>query len=630
MHDEPRERDAALADLRRLLTDALASARMTKTQLAAQSKLSRTTVQQAFQTDSSAPSAETVVALAHVLNLPMEKLLDLRRTAAGETGVTPGQCKGPGKPVHEWNPHDLEVHPAEPTLNEYPSGAALGPILPGYVPRDHDQILTDAVRDAAQGHSQMVVLVGASSTGKTRACWEAVQLLAKQGWRLWHPFDPTRAQAALAELKQVQPRTVVWLNEAQHYLGDPRVGEEIAAAIHSLLIHPERRPVLVLGTLWPEYDDEYTALPSPGKSDPHSRVRELLAGRTHTVPDAFDKEALRKAAALAQGGDWLLANALTRTRANGRVTQDLAGVPELLRRYERGTPPARAVLEAAMDARRLGVGLHLPQSFLIEATIDYLSDHDYDELAEDWAESAFAELARPTHGRQAPLRRTKARPQRRRPGSPTGVATSAPATGPVFRLADYLEQHGRATRQALCPPASFWHAAYTHLTDLDELTELAEEAESRCRFQWANHLLHRAADAGNASALGKLAYMREEAGDHDGAEELARQAAEAGNPYPLLDLTRMRKEDSRSNEALARQAADAGNSYALLDLARMRKKAGDQKGAAAFYYEAANAGHVTALVELAEMREEDGDRDAAEALARSVAHAGDTHGLVAL
>ena len=40
------------------------------------------------------------------------------------------------------------------------------------------------------------------------------------GWRLWHPFDPTRAEAAQEDLHRVEPHTVVWLNEAQHYLGD--------------------------------------------------------------------------------------------------------------------------------------------------------------------------------------------------------------------------------------------------------------------------------------------------------------------------------------------------------------------------------------------------------------------------
>ncbi|MFD8622070.1 hypothetical protein [Streptomyces sp. NPDC059513] len=132
------------------------------------------------------------------------------------------------------------------------------------MPRAHDQVLADAVSEERAGRSRLVVLVGSSSTGKARACWEAVQpLAAEPGWRLWHPFHPTRAEAALEDLHQVAPRTVVWLNEAQHYLGDREAGERIAAALHHLLVAPERGPVLVLETLWPEYAKEYTTLPAP-------------------------------------------------------------------------------------------------------------------------------------------------------------------------------------------------------------------------------------------------------------------------------------------------------------------------------------------------------------------------------
>lgn len=90
------------------------------------------------------------------------------------------------------------------------------------------------------------------------------------------------------------------------------VGEQIAATVHHLLTGPERGPVLVLGTLWPEYAHQHTSLPAPRSEDPHSRVRELLSGRTLTVPDAFDTQALAEAAALAEGGDRLLGDALTR------------------------------------------------------------------------------------------------------------------------------------------------------------------------------------------------------------------------------------------------------------------------------------------------------------------------------
>ncbi|MFD0382277.1 hypothetical protein ACFQ2B_07035 [Streptomyces stramineus] len=574
MHDEPSEL-TALIELRKRLADGLARAGLNKTQLATRAELGRTTVQEAFQAGKPAPSAETVVALARVLRLPDQQLLDLRHVAAGDTDPALGGDDGPGKPITEWDPHDLEVHPAG-----VGSGAVPQRALSGYVPRGHDRILTDAALEAAQGNSRMLVLVGTSSTGKTRACWEAIQPLATRGWRLWHPFDPTRAEAALDDLERVASRTVVWLNEAQHYLGNPQLGERIAAAIHTLLTHPKRRPVLVLGTLWPEYADQYTVLPHAGSPDPHSRVREILAGRTLTIPDTFDQDALRTAAVLAQDGDQLLADALTRAHDHGRVTQDLAGAPELLRRYEHGAPTAKAVLHAAMDARRLGVGLHLPQTFLTDAAIDYLSDQDYDELTDDWAEAAFADLARPVHGKQAPLRRTGARPRRRPPGSPTSTPAPSSVTGPAFRLADYLEQHGRTARLGLCPPASFWAAAYAHLTHPDDLGNLALAAERRHRLQWAHHLRLRAADAGHPYSLNCLARIWEEAGDMEGAEALYRRAADAGDADALFLVAERRKAvgDREGAEALYQRAADAGRTDALVDLVELKEEAGDWEG----------------------------------------------------
>ncbi|WP_217238348.1 hypothetical protein [Streptomyces sp. AC555_RSS877] len=581
--------------------------------------MSRTTVWEAFAPGKPMPSAETVAALARALQLPVRDLLELRRTAVEESGtITPG---GPGRPIGQWDPHALEVHPAGP-------GKALPnfdtPTLPRYVPREHDRVLGDAVEDAAAGHSRIVVLVGGSSTGKTRACWEAVQPLAEKEWRLWHPFHPDRAEAALEDLHRVGPRTVVWLNEAQHYLGNPVSGERIAAAVHHLLVSPEHGPVLVLGTLWPEYEKQYTALPRPGAEDPYSRARELLAGRTLNVPDAFDAPALTAAAVLAESGDRLMADALTRARAHGRVTQDLAGAPQLLSRYQNASPAAKAVLEAAMDARRLGVGLHLPQAFLTDAAIDYLDQSDYDQLTDDWAELAYAELARLVHGKQAPLRRTTPRPPRRPPATAASEAPAPPPAVPQFRFADYLEQHGRTTRRYLCPPASFWHAAHTHLTHPDDLDNLATAAENRHRLQWAHCLRHCAADYGSTDALHSLAVSLEKVGEREGAEALARQAAQRGDTVVLHRLTMMREiaGDREGAEALARQAADHGNTNALQGLAMLRGQAGEREGAENLVPQATDQGSTDDLVQLAVTRESAGDREGAEALARQAADHG--------
>ena len=145
----------------------------------------------------------------------------------------------------------LEVH--RPIQPEDPQPGL--PALPPYVPREHDAALGSVVRAAAEGRSGIAVLVGGSSTGKTRACWEALHLLRDQHppWRLWHPIDPSRPDAALRELPSIGPRTVVWLNEAQFYLDvtDSGPGERVAAGLRELLRDPARAPVLVLATLWP-------------------------------------------------------------------------------------------------------------------------------------------------------------------------------------------------------------------------------------------------------------------------------------------------------------------------------------------------------------------------------------------
>lgn len=140
-----------------------------------------------------------------------------------------------GTPVSDLDPFALEVHRAI----DVPGEGSVSR-LPAYVLRDHDTALGALVERAIGGESLMVTLVGESSTGKTRACWEALERLPA-GWRVWHPFDPTRPDAALVHLDEVGPQTVIWLNEAQHYLfaPDAKTAEGIAAGLRSLLTDPD-------------------------------------------------------------------------------------------------------------------------------------------------------------------------------------------------------------------------------------------------------------------------------------------------------------------------------------------------------------------------------------------------------
>ncbi|WP_206671091.1 helix-turn-helix domain-containing protein [Streptomyces sp. CB01881] len=626
MEDLSPERAAALTRLRRLLRAGLAESGLTMARLVQRTGLSRTTVSQALSESAPPPSPRTVAALAETLGLDPRALLELRDPVR-RPGGRPGDG-GPGLPIGDWDPHDLEVHPAVHPPAGAADGRPDGRRLPGYVRRPHDEALAGHVAAVAAGGSRMAVLIGSSSTGKTRSCWEAVQPLAELDWRLWHPFDPTRAEAALADLGRVGPRTVVWLNEAQHYLGAADgVGERIAAALHALLTDPQRGPVLVLGTLWPNHSDDYARPPAPGGGhDPYSRVRELLAGRRIILPTGFDDAAAAAARALAAAGDTQLELALASAR-DGRLTQFLAGAPELVDRYESASPGSRALLDAAMDATRLGVGPHLPHDFLRRAAVGYPADEEYDALPESWIEDALADTGRTVHGGYAPLRQVRARPAFRAEGT-TG---EVPAT-PVHRLADYLEEHGRRVRRPYCPPESFWSAAYRYLDQPDDLDRLARAASDRMRDQWAHRLWEKAAEAGSSDALVALVRRASSAGDAAGAERLACRAAAAGNTGGLAALAWVPEHlgDFDEAERLSLLAAGYGLTFALQRLQKRRAQAGDLDGAARNLRQAADAGDLSALLDLAAMAEAAGDRAAAEELVASAAEAGRTEAVVQL
>ena len=530
-----------------------------------------------------------------------------------------------GRPLADVvDPFVLEVH--RPVR---PEGAPPGlPVLPPYVPREHDQVLGQAVRAATGGRSGIAVLVGGSSVGKTRACWEALALLRDQAppWRLWHPIDPSRPDAALAELPGIGPRTVVWLNEAQFYLDPPGLGERVAAGLRELLRDPGRVPVLVLATLWPEYWRDLTARPAGG-ADPHAQARELLAGHDITVPAAFTPAQMGQ---LARAADARMVLAV-RSAPDGAVIQFLAGAPELLARYRNAPPAARALIEAAMDARRLGMGPGLPQAFLAAAAPEYLTDDQWDALGKDWLEQALAYAAVPCKGARGPLTRIRPRPARhtaRNRGDQP--ASTAAAAGPLYRLADYLDQYGRAHRAGQMPPAKFWSAATEHAPADDQAT-LGDAAHARGLYRDAAQLHKNAAASGNLRAAFYLsdppACLR---ADPHPARWAAAHAA-LDNPDAVVGLLNGLRQAGADEQAAALLARDPA-AHAALDnpaavaslLFSLREAGADEQAAALAARAAAHApldNPAAVALLLNGLQHAGADEQAAVLAARAAAHA---------
>ncbi|MFF0043613.1 SAV_2336 N-terminal domain-related protein [Streptomyces mirabilis] len=144
-----------------------------------------------------------------------------------------------------------------------------------YVERDVDARLREAMGQAVDGRSALVVVVGEPGSGKAYATARAIHEMPDT-WRLWSPNDAslTLAQGA----PQVGPRTVVVLDDLQVYMAIPGFPvEDTARILRDLIEDSKRAPVLVIGTLTPAAWDNLVAMAQQGPADDYKSLRQLIA-----------------------------------------------------------------------------------------------------------------------------------------------------------------------------------------------------------------------------------------------------------------------------------------------------------------------------------------------------------------
>lgn len=397
-----------------------------------------------------------------------------------------------------------------------PGPAALGvpvgeladwaPPWPPYVVRVHDLYTNNVIRDCVAGDSRLVLLVGATGSGKTRSCLEALRLLPDD-WRVWQPESSGDLDAVLSGAAPIGPRTAVWLGDAERHLLDPADGprEHIAEGLLTRLRDPQGGPVLILGTLREESWQSLTASRRVPESDPHRQARALIRlGTRIQVPLHLGEAELAAFRDLA-ATDPRLAEVMARTR-DGEVIPWFATAAVQTERYHSVPPEARALVDAAVDARRHGHGAALPLPLLVAAAVGYLTGEQRQHLAVDWAERALAGLA--DDGPGSLLVRVPPSP-----GEPKDAL-------PRYRLSEHIEQYGRGVRHDLAPPNDLWEALAAYAAGPEDLEAVARVADE-----------HGATD--RATRFRLLARLPEDAAD--GAQP---RTASAGEPQEtLLTLT---------------------------------------------------------------------------------------------
>ena len=269
--------------------------------------------------------------------------------------------------------------------------------------------------------------------GRAGRRWKLLREQAEP-WRLWHPIDPSRPEAALRELPLIGPRTVIWLNEAQFYLDAPvsGLGERVAAGLRELLRDPAGAPVVALATLWPQFWDTLTARPAAGEETCTPRPGSCWRPGHQPCPPRSLPLSCGSCAVAADPRLVLAAESAETGRSSSSWPE-----PELMARYRNAPPAAAALINAAIDARRLGMGIALPLTFLEAAAPGYLTDADWDALAEDWLEQALTYTAAPCKGIRGalPASAPAADIATRQPGPRTGSPTtsSSMAATPAVR-----------------------------------------------------------------------------------------------------------------------------------------------------------------------------------------------------
>ena len=540
------------------------------------------------------------------------------RTAVATPIVRDGE---PGRlpRVAASDPRQLGVHPAIRVAapGDQPGHGRRLSELPPYVPRDVDEEVREAILDAA-GHGGLVVLVGGSSTGKTRTAYEAVRSELPD-WRLLHPADPAELATAVAARQLPRAGVVIWLDEAQYYLTGP---DRLTIALMRTLLDPDH-PMVLVATMWPQWYEQLTTPPRADMPlsdaediDPHRHARQILTTAAQPVRLATFSQAECGRAKVIADEDPRLATALRDSHYG--PTEVLAGAPQLVERFEHAADPyAKAVMTAAIDYRRLGHNAPLTAELLQSAAAGYLTGQQMATAPLDWFSGAIDYATRLLHGATSSLIPV--------PGTSMGTIIG-------YTVADYLLQHGQATRRDIPPPTSIWDAAVSCITDLYVRMALAREAERRNLYHRAVALAEPAADTGIPKAMLLSARSLEGLGQTQEAEQWYRRAADTGNPHAMFLLAgRLRRAgQAREAEQWYRQAANAGNPHAMRALADWLADTGQGEEAEQWYRRGAETGDLNAMRALAGWLTDTGWSTEAEEWYRRGGQTGDLNAMRAL
>jgi tetratricopeptide (TPR) repeat protein len=290
------------------------------------------------------------------------------------------------------DPVMLGVHPADTRTNDLQQPRVSG--LTPYIPRDVDEELCDAVR-----RDGLIVVVGESTAGKSRAAFEAIRAQCPDHL-LAIPSGRESLAAVTARLSQSR-RSVLWLDDLERFLGPGGLSPAMAVNLTS---RTSNSTVIVATMRTSEYE-HFTSRAEPplddqGRSAWRASRDVLRSAHIVMMRRLWSSAELEGAATFAD--DVRIARALEQSKNFG-IAETLAAGPELLRDWRNAWAPGShprgaALVAAAVDCRRAGLDDPVSRDLLLDLHHNYLEARGGHVLRPEPVDDAWAWALDPVHG----------------------------------------------------------------------------------------------------------------------------------------------------------------------------------------------------------------------------------------
>ncbi|MGW7579443.1 hypothetical protein [Streptomyces sp. NPDC054765] len=265
----------------------------------------------------------------------------------------------------EWDALLAGAHRARP--------GADGSRLPPYVPRDADVALRERITQGG-----LIILVGDSTAGKTRAAFEAVRAVFPSHRVLAPPVGSSLRQAPEA-VERSESATVVWLDDLERYLVPEGLEPEVLAEFVAL-------GTSVVATMRLKAYETFT--------DEHGGSIGSQVLRGAEVLDLHRRWSGAELSRAQECGDSRILDAFAHHRLFG-IAEYLAAGPALLQRWRRaistyGHARGAALVSAAVDLARTGLRGPWSPALLTKLHEHYLAEAGGSVLRPESLDEAFA------------------------------------------------------------------------------------------------------------------------------------------------------------------------------------------------------------------------------------------------